>query len=140
MQLKSPIYLDADRVNTGNLRKLISFYEQHEQLIENCPFKLMFGADETMLDTTLRGKLIVDLSDPHPILNRDALKLPHVTSMCCHTVSGVPLPPFIILPKLNKLPEELREFAASGQAWFASSQSGWMCRDLFLIWTIHFIN
>lgn len=140
MQLKSPIYLDADRVNTGNLRKLISFYEQHEQLIENCPFQLMFGADETMLDTTLRGKLIVDLSDPHPILTRDALKLPHVTSMCCHTVSGVPLPPFIILPKLNKLPEELREFAASGQAWFASSQSGWMCRDLFLIWTIHFIN
>ena len=140
MQLQSPLYIDSDRINTGYLGKLIPFYENNEEIITQCPIPLMFGADETMLDTTLRGKLIVDIVDPHPILRRDPLKIPHVTSMCCHTATGVALPPFIILPKLSNLPAELSEFSQSGQAWFASSQSGWMCRDLFLIWVIHFIN
>ena len=134
MQLESPLYIDSDRMNKGYLVTLIPFYENNEELITQCPPSLIFGADETMLDTTLRGKLIVDFVDPHPVLGREPLKMPHVTSMCCHTVTGVPLPPFIVLPKLARLPAELAEFSITGQAWFASSQSGWMCRDLFLIW------
>ena len=83
MQSQTPLYLDYDRINKGSLRKLLNFYETNSQLIENCLNQLMFGADETMLDTTLRGKLIVDLTDSHSILNKDAFKLPHVTNMVC---------------------------------------------------------
>ena len=41
---------------------------------------------------------------------------------------------------LQSIPEELQSFAKSGSAWFASSSSAYMTRDLFLQWTILFIN
>ena len=67
-------------------------------------------------------------------------KIPHITALCVHNAIGVHPPPFIVLPSLQHLPEELREFVENGTAWFCSSQSGWMTRDLFFLFTIHFIN
>ncbi|KAK8882797.1 hypothetical protein M9Y10_045438 [Tritrichomonas musculus] len=69
------------------------------------------------------------------------IDIPHITCMCAHTASGTALPLFIILPNsIQSLPVELNEFNDNGQAWFASSKSGLMTRDLFLVWVIHVIH
>ena len=69
------------------------------------------------------------------------IDIPHITCMCAHTASCTALPLFIILPNsIQSLPVELNEFNDNGQAWFASSKSGWMTRDLFLVWVIHVIH
>ena len=53
---------------------------------------------------------------------------------------GFPFTPFIILPNLKNLPEELKEFAQRGDATFASTKSGWQTRETFLFWAVCFIN
>ena len=50
------------------------------------------------------------------------------------------MPLFIIVPNLQKLPNELKEFALNGQAFFASSSNGWQTRDTFTFFIICFIN
>ena len=66
--------------------------------------------------------------------------LPHISAMCCHNLLGESLPLFIIFKDLKNLPDELKIFEKSGDAWFASSKKGFMTRDLFFLWTIHFVN
>lgn len=110
----------------------------HEDIIKNCPHPLLLGADETMLCSLIKEKVITRIGSTTLASEID---LPHITCMCAHTGNGIALPLFIILPnKIQTLPQELEEFSENGQAWFASSKSGWMTRDLFLVWTIHIIH
>ncbi|KAK8861011.1 hypothetical protein M9Y10_012703 [Tritrichomonas musculus] len=60
--------------------------------------------------------------------------------MCCGNVLGQKKRLYIILQKLKNLPDDLKEFSDRGQAFFASSQSGWQTRDTFLWFVIIFIN
>ena len=140
LQFKKPVYVDSERADACSAQRLINFYINNKEIIQNCPIQLLLGADETMLNTTYRGKVLVTDDNPSDVILRKNFKIPHMTSLCCHTATGVPLPPFIVLPSLQNLPAELHEFKESGQCWFVSSPSGWICRDLFLIWVLHLIN
>ena len=140
LSLEKPVYIDSIRIDSASLQRLVHFYTTFENTIRACPPQLLFGGDETMLSTTYRGKVLVSVGEPHQLLVKKAFKIPHITSMCVHTVTGVAVTPFLILPSLRNLPDELKEFRDSGTAWFASSPSGWMTRDIFFIWTLHFIN
>ena len=140
ISLKKPVYIDAARRDACSKQRLVSFYEKHSQLISETPPELILGADETMLSTTYRGKVLTFDEEPHQMLVRKAFKIPHITAMCAHTVSGVALPPFMIFPGAKKLPNELFDLKDSGAAWFSSSPSGWMTRDLFFVWCVHLIN
>lgn len=64
----------------------------------------------------------------------------HITGMMSHCVTGQALPPFIILNSLQNLPSELNDLCDSGQIWCGSTSSGYMTKDMFLIWCFHFIN
>lgn len=100
-------------------------------------FKIL-GADETILSSLIKNKVI---TLPGNTCLRKEIDLPHILCMCAHTASGIALPLFIILPNsIQTLPDELCDFVANGQAWFGSSKSGWMSRDLFLVWVIHIIH
>lgn len=56
--------------------------------------------------------------------------------MCAHTADRT-----AILPSsIQSLPDELKYFSDSGKACFATSKSGWMTRDLFLLWINNLIN
>ena len=140
IHLQKPIYIDVDRRDACSRTRLVNFYLKYREYIVRTPKCLLFGADKTMMNTTYRGKILLpDDEEPHSILMNE-FKIPHITALCVHNAVGVHPPPFIVLPGLQHLPEELREFVEDGRAWFASSQSGWMTRDLFFLFTIHFIN
>ena len=137
--LEIPSDMQEERYAAGSKNLIKKFYNHHRDLIENCPKQLLFGADETMLKAVLKKKVLAESS--HDALLRKNSDIPHITGMCCHNVRGAHPPPMIILPNsIQNVPIELQEFDSSGDAWFASSKSGWMTRDIFLVWCINFIN
>lgn len=141
LQLKftTPIYVETVRADACSLQVLIEFYQNNEEIIKQCPIELLFGVDETMINSKFKGKVLIQEENDDKIL-RKLFKIPHITAVCCHTANGSKVPPMFILPDIQHLPAELYDFDQSGRAWFCSSPSGWMCRDLFLLWTIHFVN
>ena len=60
--------------------------------------------------------------------------------MFCHNIIGTIIPPFVILPNLEKCPDEIEKYIILNQIWSVSTESGWQNRDSFLIWCINFIN
>jgi hypothetical protein len=62
-------------------------------------------------------------------------KLPHLTAMGAISTTGTAFKPFVILPHLKGL-KKPSEFATD--AHFATSQTGWMNRNLFTAWAICF--
>ena len=99
----------------------------------------LFGADETMMQPTLHGKVVVP-DDIKQVLEEGLPDMPHISGMMCHNVVGNKLPPFLILSNTKKLPLELQELVDSGQVWIGSTKNGYMTKEMFLIWTFHFIN
>jgi hypothetical protein len=102
----------------------------------NSPPHLTFNADETTVAShseskviTLRGKL--------PLKPDKKFSL-HMTAMCCFNAIGTKVPLFIILKNLQSLPNELQELHLP--IYYASSRSGWMTKELFSAWAVHFIS
>jgi hypothetical protein len=60
-------------------------------------------------------------------------KLSHLTAMCAISAIGTAFKPFVILPHLKGI-KKLSEFALDTH--FATSQTGWMNRNLFTAWAI----
>ena len=139
MKLAKLESIDEDRYLHGNPIIITSFFNTHEQLIRNTHPALLFGADETMLEPSAPKKVGVP-TDLAIAIQRGIPNMPHITAMCGHNCIGVAVPLFIILKDLRNLPAELQSFSVAGNAWFASSPSAYMTRDLFLVWTVHFIN
>ena len=108
-------------------------------IIERTPPFLIFGADETMLETLLNSKVIVPEGVSEAIVAQ-LEEFPHISVICCHSIYGDALSPFMILPTITALPDELKIFADSGQIDIACAPSGYINRDCFLFWTITFIN
>ena len=92
-----------------------------------------------MINATLKQKVVVPIAIKE-VLESGNNDMQHISAMLIHNVLGVGLSPFIILTSLKNLPDELRRLAESQQIWVTSSVNGYMTRDLFLIWIIHFIN
>lgn len=61
--------------------------------------------------------------------------------MCCYSCSGQSVPLFVIVKNLQNCPDDLRPliFGTEGIV-VASSSNGYMAKDLFLAWCIHFIT
>ena len=92
-----------------------------------------------MLDPLPRKKLVIP-NGIDQVIQEDFPDMKHISSMMCHSIGGEVMPPFIILSKLKKLPGELYEMCQLRQIYVSSSDNGYMTRDLFLIWALHFIN
>ena len=139
LSLEFPSSMAEERFDASSKTLIKQFYTMYQQRIEACPRSLLFGADETMLKAVMKQKVICETK--HDALLRRESDIPHITAMCCNNVIGNGPPPMIILPNsLQKLPAELKQFELEDAAWFCSSKSGWMNRDLFLVWSVHFLN
>lgn len=121
------------------MKVLENYFSLLHPYVHNVSPFLIFGADETMLETLLSTKVIVPSDCPEAIA-ADVEDFPHISVMCCHSIYGEVMPPFMILPTIQQLPIELKIFAESGQIDIACAPSGYMCRDCFLFWAICFIN
>jgi hypothetical protein len=62
------------------------------------------------------------------------MKLPHLTAMCAISATGTAFKPFVILSHRKGL-KKLSEFATN--AHFATSQTGWMNRNMFTAWALY---
>ena len=117
-----------------SVKRTRSALENNKNLLNRDP-RLIFNADETQLDAKKKMKVIVEKGK---IPLKTALtKLPHITAVITISGSGTSFKPLIILPKLKKLKklEELSEFC-----YFSSSESGWMNKNVFLIYSILFCH
>ena len=139
LTLETPQEIEEHRWENCSKNLIKHFFTIHRELIEACPAPLLFGADETMLKSIMKGKVLT--TKEHDKILRKESDIPHITAMCSHNVLGEGLPLFIILPNsIQNLPTELNDFSNSGLALFASSSSGWMNAELFRVWCLCFIN
>ena len=110
------------------------FLNENKNLFNRDP-RLIFNADETQLDTKKKFKVIVERGKIP--LKTVLSKLPHITAMITICGNGTSFKPLIILPKLKSLKglEELCDFC-----FFSTSQTGWMNKNLFLVYSIIFCH
>ena len=137
--IKSRRYIDPKRWNNCSKQIIREYYTLHANIIKEVPRCLIVGADETMMSSIRKGKVVVPRS-VEQALEEGLPDMPHITAMCSHTVTGKAFTPFIILKGLKNCPQELLEFVYSGLMYLASSPSGWQTRDTFFFWTLCFIN
>ena len=100
------------------------------------PPHLTFNADETTVATHSESKVIT-LRGRLPLKPEKKFNL-HMTAMCCFNAKGTKVPLFVILKNLQRLPQDLADLNLP--VYYASSRSGWMTKELFTAWAIHFIS
>jgi hypothetical protein len=139
LELRKNRIIDLSRIRSCTRDIIHGYFIKHGARFRDVPPQLIYGADETMLESLTNGKVVVP-EDNEEALSSSGETFPHITAMLCHSITGDKLPPFILLSKLMKLPNDLLELGQSGQAWIGSSPKGWMNRDGFLLFVLHFIN
>ena len=136
IQVKSANDLEETRNKYCHSRVIQQFYNN---LIQNLPKNgdLLFNADETASTFSEKGKVLVP-DGRFPVRYGSTINA-HYTTICCFNAAGSKiLPPFIILPKLRKIPDELKTFMK--QAMFASSPTGWITNKLFVAFAMFFCH
>ena len=110
------------KLTASNREAFEEYFDLFGPVVENTSSFLIFWADETMLETLLNGKVIVPAGVGEAI-EVQLEEFPHISVMCCHSIYGDVMPPFMIIPTITPLPEELRIFAESGQIDIACAPS-----------------
>ena len=116
-------------------RVVKNFYEMLKKTLHQIPH-LLYNLDETYCCTNKNGKIVVP-EGRYPFIGEEQ-NFGHITAALTCNAAGESLNPFLILPTLMNLPKELIELQS--QCIFASSPTGWMTSNLFLIWAIFFCN
>ena len=109
------------------------FFDKHAGLLRRDP-RLIFNMDETMVSSRKRFKVLCTKGHV-PLSTADQI-FPHITACITISAGGKVLKPLFILPNKKTL-GELKEL--EGLAYFASSNSGWINRDLFTYWGLIFL-
>ena len=138
-QIKNRRFIDPKRLEACSYIVINSFYEAFASNLTNVHPLLLFNADETMIDTKSRRKIVVP-DNIRQAIEAGCSEMPHITGMMCCNVYGTGPPPLILLEGRKTLPEELKDFVYSNKIFVGSTSNGYMTRDMFLIWTILFTN
>lgn len=136
IKLKTPESLEEDRNRFCHSQILINFYSN---IISKIPQKsdIIFNGDETSSTFNDKGKVIV-IKGKRAVKYIEKINY-HYTTFACFNASGTKiLKPFIILPSLKKFPRDLENFRS--HAFFVSSSSGWITKDLFTAFSIYFCH
>lgn len=136
--IKNRRQIDPERILACSTTVVNAFYIMFSNIIRSVPPWLLFNADETMVETNIKTSAVAPRN--MPVIEAGYPTMPHITGMMTQNVLGTPVPPFIIVSDLRRLPDELKELVFAQLIWVGSSTNGYMTRDLFLLWTINFIN
>ena len=131
--------VDSKRLEACSYDLIRQFFTKFGHRIANTPPALLFNADETMIESKNKRKVVVP-NDVRLVIEAGMPILPHISAMVCSNVFGQGPPPLVILEGLKNIPNELKPFAEAGVISIGSTPSGFMTRDLFLLWIILFIN
>lgn len=136
IQLKTPEMLEEDRNRFCHSQILIDFYSN---FIANIPQNghIIFNADETSSTFNEKGKVCV-IKGKRSVKYTEKINYHFTTFACFNALGSKILKPFIILPSLKNFPVDLNYF--KDHAFFVSSSSGWITKDLFTAFAIYFCN
>jgi hypothetical protein len=126
--------LESARRWSCSFNAIADFFTRFSLLFQRDPH-LIFNADETMLSGLKRFRVLAE-KQRLPLVTAET-KLPHLTAMCTISATGTTFKPFVILPHLKGL-KKLSEFLPDVH--FATTQSGWMNRNIFTAWAICFCS
>ena len=110
------------------------FFDRYSDLLNRDP-RLIFNMDETMVSSNKKLKILCP--NGYSGLTVSDHEYPHITACVTIGASGVLMKPFFILPNKKKL-NGLEEF--QDEAYFASSESGWMNKKVFTHWAMCFLS
>ncbi len=133
LRLMNPQNLEKLRQKYCNKDAITKFYEMLARVIHQCQY-LLYNMDETSCCTNKKGKIVVP-EGKFPVVSEERYA-GHITCICTCNAAGEALQPFIILPMLMKLPEELNDL--QNQCYFVTTPSGWMSSKIFVIWALFF--
>ena len=139
-KLKNRRFIDPKRIEACSTDVIRNFIVSYSALFNSTYPFFIFGADETMIQSKSQMKILVPGETTNQVIEAQVPDMPHMSGMMCHNVSGVSLPPFIILSDLKRLPDELKLFVLSNQIWVCSTSTGYMNRDAFVLWTLCFVT
>ena len=119
--------------------RIIGYFLKHLPTF-NRDSRLVFGADETDMKAGSTFKVVTD-GIQSGFTEADEQR-GHLTAMCCHNAAGASVPPMILLPAINALPEDLSapSISADNVAWFCTTKSGWMTEASFYMWCLCFCH
>jgi hypothetical protein len=117
-----------------NAPVITPFFSEFSLLLNRDPL-LIWNADETQLNAKKRFEVLTE-KGVLPLVTAQA-KFPHLTGMIAVSAAGNTIRPLIILKSLKSL-KSLTKF--SHQCFFASSDSGWITKDLFAFFALIFIS
>ena len=137
--IKSRREVDQKRLEACSYQVIDAFYLTYANIIQTTDPILLFTADETMIETKIRRKAVVPAAT-RVVLDSAYPDMPHLSGMMCTNVFGTGPPPMIILSELQNCPDELKVFAENKQCWIGSTSSGFMTKDMFLLWVICYVN
>ena len=119
------IYCDADSITEWFVRFSLLFERD---------VRLMFNMDETQLNAKKRMKVLCPC-ERKPLVSSQGI-LPHMTAAVTISGGGYRVKPLVILPNKKTL-KGLEDFTES--VYLASSQTGWMTRNLYRFYALTFV-
>ena len=138
--LMKPRLIDGKRFLAVSYQKINEYFDKFGTFISSFDKLLIITADETMMQANSKPlKVIIPNNMPSYSASKPP-EMPHLTAMCTNNLFGSYPPLFIVLKNRKTLPQELTDFAYSGQITLASTTSGWMDRWCFLLWCINLVS
>ena len=131
--------IDSKRLEACSTNVITEFYVKFGNKIASTPPALLFNADETMMESKAKRKVVVP-NNVRVVIEAGLPALPHISAMVCSNVFGKGPPPLLLLEGLKNLPPELETFVQAGLVSIGSTSNGFMTRDMFLLWSILFIH
>ena len=102
--------------------------------------KQVFNVDETGVSIVHKpGKVLVELGRRNVYALTSAEKGKTHTVLICVSASGFYIPPLMIYPRKQRVPDHMKEGALPNSV-FEVSESGWINQDIYLKWFDFFIN
>ena len=126
--------LALERLRAADPNIIQSWIFGASPLLQRDP-RLIFNVDETFMNFNRDYKGIQCGKRP-AVAPEDTAT--HMTGVIAFSASGAVVKPFIILPGLMNLPQDLA--SVTDQATFASSGKGWITNLLWRVWAAHFVN
>lgn len=133
--LKTKDSLERARQESCNRYNVNNFFIKFKEILENIDKRLLFNCDETSSASSRKFKSLVLNKKDHGTTVVSPTE-PHISVMICYNAAGFKLNPFIILPNLYSIPQELKDL----QGFFVSQKNGWMTRNLSSAFSLYFVS
>ena len=138
-KLQYPLLIDNVRFLTCTPDHILSFFNKFREVLLTTLPELIFTADETNMDPSLRRKAVVPAEMRSYYEGNEEAEIPHMTAMCCCNLFGEGPPIHVILKDKMFLPLELHGMPTSLFS-LGATKSGWMDRYQFFGWVVCFIG